>query len=245
MHSAIGKWYPSTKLVIVLTVILISMFSTLPLVQVILFAAAVLLSLAAGTLGNFYKTFFKSIFVIVVFIFLVQVFIVRNEDSQMIWWFIGYSKLGLATSIGLSSRIIAISSIIIWFFQVTSVKDIVSALEKARIPKKVTFVIAATIQLVPQMTKLSQTISDAQKARGIETEGSVLTRMKAFIPMMGPLVLTSIQQTDERVLTLESRGFSAPVRKTSYYSVQKTGIDRLLVLVCVMILVAYFIGGPK
>ena len=245
MHSAIGKWYPSTKLVIVLTVILISMFSTSPLVQIILFAAAVVLSLAAGTLGNFCKTFFKSIFVIVVFIFLVQVFIVRNEDSQMIWWFIGYSKLGLATSIGLSSRIIAISSIIIWFFQVTSVKDIVSALEKARIPKKVTFVIAATIQLVPQMTKLSQTISDAQKARGIETEGSVLTRMKAFIPMMGPLVLTSIQQTDERVLTLESRGFSAPVRKTSYYSVQKTGIDRLLVLVCVMILVAYFIGGPK
>lgn len=245
MHSAIGKWYPSTKLMIVLTVILISMFSTSPLVQIILFAVAVLLSLAAGTLGNFCKTFFKSIFVIVVFIFLVQVFIVRNEDSQMIWWFIGYSKAGLATSIGLSSRIIAISSIIIWFFQVTSVKDIVSALEKARIPKKVTFVIAATIQLVPQMTKLSQTISDAQKARGIETEGSVLTRMKAFIPMMGPLVLTSIQQTDERVLTLESRGFSAPVRKTSYYSVQKTGIDRLLVLVCVMILVAYFIGGPK
>lgn len=244
MHSMIGKWYPSTKLMIVLTVIIISMFSTIPTVQYFLFGLALLLSLFSGTFVNFLKTFFKSIFIIVLFIFLVQVFIVQNEDSQKIWWFIGYSQMGMDTSIGLSSRIVAISSIIIWFFQVTSVKDIISSLEKARIPKKATFVIASTIQLVPQMTKLSQTITDAQRARGIETEGSVITRMKAFIPMMGPLVLTSIQQTDERVLTLEARGFSSPVRKTAFYSIKKTMFDYVVVLLCLAILVAYFIGGP-
>lgn len=94
------------------------------------------------------------------------------------------------------------------------------------------------------MTKLSQTISDAQRARGIETEGSIWVRMKAFIPMMGPLVLTSIQQTDERVLTLEARGFSAPIRKTAYYSVKKTAVDYFLVLLCLLGLIAYFVGGP-
>lgn len=244
MANPIEKWYPSTKLMIVLTIIIISMFSTIPLVQYVLFGVALLLSLCSGKIGRFLTTFFKSIFIIVLFIFLVQVFIVKNEDSQPIWWFISYSQIGLDTSIGLSSRIVAISSIIIWFFQVTSVKDIVAALEKARIPKKVTFVISATIQLVPQMTKLSQTITDAQRARGIETEGSVLVRMKAFIPMMGPLVLTSIQQTDERVLTLEARGFSAPIKKTAYYSMKKTALDYLIVVVCLLGLVAYFIGGP-
>lgn len=244
MANPIEKWYPSTKLMIVLTIIIISMFSTIPPVQYVLFGVALLLSLCSGKIGRFLTIFFKSIFIIVLFIFLVQVFIVKNEDSQPIWWFISYSQIGLDTSIGLSSRIVAISSIIIWFFQVTSVKDIVAALEKARIPKKVTFVISATIQLVPQMTKLSQTITDAQRARGIETEGSVLVRMKAFIPMMGPLVLTSIQQTDERVLTLEARGFSAPIKKTAYYSMKKTALDYLIVVVCLLGLVAYFIGGP-
>lgn len=244
MHKRIEKLYPSTKFMIVLTVVIISMFAKLPTTQYVLFVVAIGLSLISGTIKNFFKTFFKSIFVIVVFIFLVQVFIVKYEDSRPIWWFIGFSQLGLATSINLASRIVAISSIIIWFFQVTSVKDIVSALEKARIPKKVTFVIASTIQLVPQMTKLSKTISDAQKARGVETEGSVLTRMKAFIPMMGPLVLTSIQQTDERVLTLEARGFSAPMKKTSFYNVKKTSIDYILSIGCLLLLIAYFIGGP-
>src|SRR5699024_10850605 len=127
--------------------------------------------------------------------------------------------------------------------QVTSVKDIISALEKGRMPKKMTFVIAATIQLNPQMTKLSQTISDAQRARGIETEGSMWIRMKAFIPMIGPLVLTSIQQTDERVLTLEARGFSATEKKTLYYSKQKTVVDYLVVVLCLVILAICLIGG--
>lgn len=244
MIKAIQKWYPSTKFMIVLTVIIISMFATLPTVQYALFGLTLLLSLLAGTLQTFINTFFKSIFLIVLFIFIVQVFIVQNEDSQPIWWFLGYSEMGLVTSIGMGSRIVAISSIIIWFFQVTSVKDIVTGLEKARIPKKVTFVIAATIQLIPQMTKLSQTISDAQRARGIETEGSFIVRMKAFIPMMGPLVLTSIQQTDERVLTMEARGFSAPVKKTSYHSIHKTAIDYGIVFTCFILLIIYFVGGP-
>ena len=244
MGKAIDNWYPSTKLMIVLTVIIISMFSTASIVQYVLFCLTLLLSVCSGKILRFLNTFFKSIFIIVLFIFIVQVFIVKNEDSRPLWWFISYSQIGLDTSIGLSSRIVAISSVIIWFFQVTSVKDIVAALEKARIPKKVTFVISATIQLVPQMTKLSQTISDAQRARGIETEGSVLVRMKAFIPMMGPLVLTSIQQTDERVLTLEARGFSAPLKKTVYYSLNKTALDYVIVLVCLVGLIAYFVGGP-
>lgn len=244
MSSAIGKWYPSTKLMILLTVIMISMFSTLPIVQYVLLGVALILSVAAGTFSRFLNTFFKSIFLIVLFIFLIQVFIVKNEDSQPIWWFISYSQLGLDNSINLSSRIVAISSIIIWFFQVTSVKDIIFALEKARISKKITFVIAATIQLIPQMTKLSQTITDAQRARGIETEGSVFTRIKAFIPMMGPLVLTSIQQTDERVLTLEARGFSSSAKKTAYYSIKKTTLDYTIVLLCLVVLITYFVGGP-
>src|SRR5699024_8184813 len=116
---------------------------------------------------------------------------------------------GLMNSLTMTSKIVAISSSIIWFFQVTSVKHIIYALEKSGVSSKVTFVIASTIQLIPQMLQLSKTITDAQKARGIETEGSMMNRIKAFIPMIGPLVLSSIQQTAERVLALESRASSA------------------------------------
>ena len=242
MNSLVGKWYPSTKLMIVLTAILVSMFATENSYQWVIFVFTILLCILSGVIVDFIKVFLKSIFLIVIFIFLVQVFIVSNPDSQIIWLFIKFSNVGLQNSIQLSSRIVAISSIIIWFFLVTSVKDIVYAMEKAHFSKKLTFVISSTIQLIPQMSKLSQTITDAQKARGVESDGNLWVRMKAFIPMIGPLILTSIQQTDERVLTLEARGFSSSKSKTSYYIIRKTMVDYVICIGCVVLLVLFF-GG--
>ncbi|MEO1769794.1 energy-coupling factor transporter transmembrane component T family protein [Candidatus Enterococcus ferrettii] len=241
MNSFIGRLYPSTKFLLVLVIIILSMFTPDYRFQLGLFAVVLFLSVLSNTLGSFLKLFVKSIVLIVLFIFLIQVFIIKNPDSQPIWAFVSFSQLGLATSIDTSTRIIAISSSIIWFFQATSVKDIIHALELAKVSKKVTFVIASTIQLVPQMSKLSQTISDAQKSRGIETEGSLMIRVKAFVPMMGPLVLSSIQQTEERVLTLESRGFSSTTQKTSIYAIKKSKWDYLIAIGAILIFIIYLV----
>src|SRR5699024_197520 len=115
------------------------------------------LSLLTNTAKEFLSTFMKSIAVIVLFIFVVQVFIIRNEDSQQLWSFIYFSNTGLQESLNLTSKIVAISSVIIYFFQITEIKDINYALEKSRTPKKVTFVIRSTIGLIPQISDLSNT----------------------------------------------------------------------------------------
>ncbi|MEB3365106.1 energy-coupling factor transporter transmembrane component T [Lactobacillus sp. R2/2] len=72
------------------------------------------------------------------------------------------------------------------------------------------FVLASTIQVVPQLMWQSNIINEAQQARGVETTGSLWQRIKTFIPMMGPLVLSSVEQNEEKVLTLQARGFSNP-----------------------------------
>lgn len=141
----------------------------------------------------------------------------------------------------MTSKITAIASAIMTFFETTKVKDITYALEHAGTPRKVTFLISSTIQLIPQMSSLSKTITDAQKSRGIETEGGLMTRIKAFVPMLGPLVLSSIQQTEERVLALESRAFSAKGKKTSIYILNKTGLDFVLEIASVILLIGYVV----
>ena len=234
MNSFIGHLYPSTKGLMVLLILVVSMSTQNVYLQLLLFSIVIILSIISGTLDKFLKIFIKSIFLIVVFIFIVQVFIIKNSDSETVWGFIGFSKIGLATSIDISSSII-------WFFQVTSIKNLTIAMENARISKKITFVVSSTIQLIPQMTKLSKTINEAQRARGIETEGSLLIRARAFLPMLGPLVLTSIQQTEERVLTLESRGFSATSKKTTIIDLKKKTIDYVICIFCLAVFVIYLI----
>lgn len=60
MGNSMDKWYPSTKLMIVLTVIIVSMFSTAHMMQYVLFGFALLLSLCSGKIGRFLNTFLNQ-----------------------------------------------------------------------------------------------------------------------------------------------------------------------------------------
>lgn len=241
MNSSIGKLYPSTKFSFILLIIIISIFTPGHWFQYAMFLLFAVLSLFSGTFVKYLKSYLSSILLIVVLIFVVQVFIVHYDDTTPIWAFIGFSQTGLSASLGITSRIAAICAAIMWFFQVTSTKDMVYAMERANFPKKMTFVIISTIQMVPQMSALSNTIMDAQRSRGIETEGDLKTRMKAFVPMLGPLVLSLIQQTEERALALQSRAFLSKARKTSLYQIDKRPVDVVIQIMCLAAFVAYVV----
>ena len=241
MNNWIEKLYPSTKFLFLLLVIILSVFVKGYEFQFLVLPLMLIVCLLSNNIKEFLSVFFKSIFIIVIFIFAIQTFIVPNADAVDLVGFLHFSNIGLNDSLNMTSKIIAISSVIIWFFQVTSIKDIIFALEKIGTSRKVTFIIASTIQLLPQMTSLSKTITDAQKSRGIETEGNILIRAKAFVPMIGPLVLSSIQQTEERVLALESRAFSSKVRKTSIYTIEKSKVDYILDILFILTLLGYIV----
>lgn len=53
------------------------------------------------------------------------------------------------------------------------------------------------------------TIMDAQRSRGLETEGNLITRAKSFLPLISPVVMSSLINTRERAIALEIRGFEA------------------------------------
>lgn len=241
-NNWIHSLYPSTKALFWLSIILLSMFVPGYTFQYLMLPLIMIVSMMSGDFKKVMELFLKFILIIVVFIFAIQTFIVSYGDEVQIWKFIHFSQTGLNTSLDMTSKIVAISAATIWFFRVTSVKDIIYGLEKARIPKKVTFVISSTIQMIPQATMLQHTIADAQKSRGIETDGNFWIRIKAFIPMIGPLVLSLIQQTEERVLALESKGFSAGARKTSVYEIKKTAADYILDSLFIIVVVGYFVG---
>lgn len=243
------KWfkglYPSTKALIVLLLILLSMMSSKWQVQLCLIAVTMILALLSGTLVRLIKLFFESLALIVIFLFVMQVFFIGYPDSHQIWWIIKFSQTGFNTATILACRIIAISLPIIWYFLVTSNNVIIQALDQTKLPKKVIFVLASTIQVVPQLMWQSNTINEAQQARGVETTGSIWQRIKTFVPMMGPLVLSSVEQNEEKVLTLQARGFSNPTPRTTLHHISKRRVDYLLDIMLCLILIIFVIWGGK
>lgn len=127
-------------------------------------------------------------------------------------------------------------------FAVTKEKDFVMALEKQGMSPKASYVVLSTLQMVPVLKKKSQTIMNAQKARGVETEGNIIVRAKVFIPTIIPLVLSSIAGTEERALTLEARGFSSKIKPTHLEDIEKTPADTTAIVLITILFIAAIAG---
>ena len=99
----------------------------------------------------------------------------------------------------------------------TKPDDLVEALMQKGMSPKFGYVLLSVLQIIPQMVALTGKITDAQRARGMETEGGLWMRFKSFLPLLGPVVLNSLTETRERSIALEIRGFNAKGKRTFLY----------------------------
>lgn len=227
-NNRIAALYPITKMWLVLFYSVSSLIlSSIDIMgmPLLLFPWFILLVIAANQSGvgrSFIKAMKKAGFVALV-IFLVQTFIVPGGD---ILWRLGVLRIGsvgLRTGVYLSMSIMTIAGAFIWLFQTTENKEITRALEKSGMNYKACYVFMSTMQMIDLLGRNSKTIMNAQRARGVETEGNIFVRAKAFVPSMVPLVLGAIISSEDRVLTLESKGFDVPCEKTHILEVEKSG----------------------
>lgn len=121
---------------------------------------------------------------------------------------------GLGFAVELLARIGAISGAITLFYLTTPPGELVLDLEHRGVSPRIAFVALASVQTVPAMVERAATITAAQRARGLDTQGSIWRRVRGVLPLAGPVLLGSIGEVEERSMALEARGFTRPGRRT-------------------------------
>jgi energy-coupling factor transport system permease protein len=121
---------------------------------------------------------------------------------------------GLGFALETLARIGAISGAITLFYLTTPPGDLVLDLERRGVSPRIAFVALASVQTVPALVERAAIITAAQRARGLDTQGSLWRRLRGVLPLAGPVVLGSITEVEERTMALESRGFTRPGRRT-------------------------------
>jgi energy-coupling factor transporter transmembrane protein EcfT len=230
------KLYPFTKLYFIGLVIVASLIAPHYAYLYGIFIITCMLALTGTEFKTFIKTVLKTLGLIIVLIFLLQAFFRPGTHVLLKFWIFGVKWEGILFALKLNGILLDIASSFILFFQTTRIQDLTLALEKAGSPSVVSYVVLSTLQMIPQMKKRSEVIMNAQQARGIETKGSLKIRARAFFPMLGPLILSSFSSTEERALTLEARGFSAPVKKSHLHDITDTRTDRTIRIILVILL---------
>ncbi len=237
MLNQVKGFFPTTKLWAIL--LLFILIATIPGIkfQYSLLLVIFVLSMITRDFVSLFKKFMKSAFVLCLIIFLIQGIFYPGEEVV----FKIFTKEGVSGALFLISKIAPVTLILLYFFETTKIKDLVASLERIGLNKKVIYVVISTLQIIPQMSEELKTIKQAQNSRGIDTDGNLFNRLKTIIPLFTPLVLGSLERTEEQVLTLEARAFSSMSKKTMLYEITPRPIDLVAKVLVIVITVAYVV----
>ena len=122
---------------------------------------------------------------------------------------------GALFSIKSAGRILFIMADFILFSLTTRPDTLMISLKQVGLPGGLAYIIVTTLQLVPRFVSKANTILDAQRSRGLETQGNILVRARALLPLVLPLVIGSLLEVEERAIAIEARAFSSKKVETS------------------------------
>lgn len=87
-------------------------------------------------------------------------------------------------------------------------------LEAHGLGRRPAFVLAAALGSIARVRTRAIHVIEAQRSRGLDTEGAWWRRARGVLPLVSPLVLGSLAEVEERALALEVRAFNRPGRRT-------------------------------
>ena len=228
--SALHRLNPLTKIILALSIILISFISPW------YWTAHILLALVIVPLcfvGKVSREFFTSAVRLIIpaagFIFIMQAFFQPIGHVIIFkFWFLDVTQESLAYAFRVATRITVMISAFTLLLLTTHPSELMSDLTRRGLPGQFAYVIISTLQILPQMQAKAQTIISAQRSRGLDTESTFLKRAGSLLPLVGPLVFGSLVEVEERAIAIEARGFTSTHAKTSLHDIPDTSFDSFL-----------------
>ena len=228
--SILHRLNPLTKLTLALSIILVSLFSPWYwTAQVLLLLVIIPLAFVGRVAKEYFTTALRVIIPAWIFLFLMQAFFQPIGQTIIFkFWFLDITQESLLFAFRISTRIALMVSAFTLFLLTTHPSELMSDLTRRGLPGQFAYVIISTLQILPQMQAKAQTIIDAQRSRGLDTQSSFLKRVGALIPLVGPLVFGSLVEVEERAIAIEARGFTSKNIKTSLHEIPDLYSDKAI-----------------
>ena len=220
----------STKLVLSIAACII-----IVLAQNIFLSAALMLFSYFCIVYEKQATLFKFIFISTVsmgpFMYLIYGSVVDDADkATYIGKFLGLSfyQAGIDKANKFFFRVAPLMAFLFLMFFSMEMTDIGTVMCKCGLPYKYSFIFIDSFMVIKVLSKDMEQIMDAQKARGLVTEGNLITRMKAFVPIIVPVVANSIAKVQDQAVAMDTKGFNADCKKSIYRELPHSALDSIL-----------------
>ncbi|MBN2554463.1 MAG: energy-coupling factor transporter transmembrane protein EcfT [Anaerolineales bacterium] len=227
--SGLHALHPLTKLIGSGLFLLLALFFP-EYWQVILLFFAGLLPLAV--IGKVAKPFLRTTTGLIlpfgISLFLIQGFFAPGEN---LLWSIGPLSLkaeGVMLAVRFTTRLLVWLGTTTLLMLITRPDHMMQALMERGLPRQVAYIVLTSLQIIPRFQQQAQIILDAQRSRGLETEGGLFHRVRMLVPLVTPLILGSILELEERAIALEARAFSRAGARTTFTQLEDSVTQRKL-----------------
>jgi energy-coupling factor transport system permease protein len=205
---------PTTKLVIALAEALIA-FGVRGWTGPIVVLLAVLVCAVMERIGRAFVPFLLATIPLTVSILLVNTFLYPGAtDTIVVIGPLRPTWTGLEVAGQATLRVVAFAMSVALLGLTTHFDQLLADLERRGVGRRGIFVVGAVLRTVPRMAERASEITDAQRARGLDTQGRIWARVRGILPLAGPLVFSALTDVEEQTMALEARGFSAPHQRT-------------------------------
>jgi len=228
--SPIHRLSPLTKLTMVFGFIVLGFFGPGYWLPTFLFVAVLIpLSIIGRVPGEFLGTTVRLLLPAFSFLFIMQsLFYPGGHTVLFSFWVLAIKSEGVAFGYLTATRILVMVTAFLLLLLTTHPSTLMNDLSQRGAPSSITYIVTSTLQILPLMRVKAQTIIDAQRSRGLDTEGSFVKRVGALLPLVGPLVFGSLVDVEERAIAIEARAFNSPRPKTSLLEIIDTPAERVL-----------------
>lgn len=243
-NSIIHQLDPRSKIIILLTLIVVIFIVNTPIAYGVLCAFVLLAMLVSGVpLVMLFKSI-KPLWWILLFTFLIHMLMTNGE----VLWKAGLftvTKEGLRQGILISIRLVLLILLSSLLTFTTSPIALTDALERLLIPFKklgvpaheLAMMMTIALRFIPTLLEETDRIMKAQSARGADfSSGNIAKRVRNMIPLLVPLFISAFRRADDLAVAMEARCYRGGENRTRMKALAITRVDYLAVFLVAVVL---------
>ncbi|MHA3066825.1 energy-coupling factor transporter transmembrane component T family protein [Lacticaseibacillus saniviri] len=191
----------------------------------VMFLATMVMIWASKIKMGFFLRGVRPLLWLILFTVALQVLFARGGTVYWHWGWLWITQQGLINGAYIFMRfvlIIFVSTLLTLTTQPLSLADAVESLLKPlrliKVPvTELALVLQIALRFVPTLMDQTSKIMNAQRARGVDFgTGNIFQQMKAVVPLLIPLFVSSFSTADDLATAMESRGYQGGDGRTKY-----------------------------
>ncbi len=250
-NSAIHRLDPRTKLLgMIAYIVIVFLIDSLPLF--LLPAVFVLLTamLAKLPLSYLVKSL-KPIRLLLIFMFVINLFMVKTGDALIEWSFIRITEGGVWQAVFITLRLILLLLGTSLMTLTTTPIALTDGMEKLLTPlsklgfpaHELSMMMTIALRFIPTLIEEADKIMKAQMARGADFEsGNLIRRAKSMVPVLVPLFISAFRRADELAMAMESRCYHGGEGRTRMHILKLRAPDGFAALTLAVMTAAIILG---